>query len=208
MNPDPREFYETRIPFQFNRSLAETEAQALAGDAEAQRVLEDMRAVTTSIRIVVDGEGGGTYALDIDEGQMSAGSECRHVPVVTIRHDQQALAALAREAGDSALGFLGGLAGLAGEMRLTKSRLDNLAHLEGTACLALTGERGFSLITHFGSDPIPDEPDCTIRIADDVYEDLRAGKLPAQDAFMSGRIAIEGDMQMAMELALMALSPD
>lgn len=208
MSPDPREFYQNRIPDQFNRSLDLQQEQAAKDDSEALRILEDMRAVNTSILIRVEGDGGGLFALDIDNGRMTAAPECRHPAFVVIRHDQSALAALVRESGDSALGFLGGLAGLAGEMRLTQSRLSDLADLEGSVCLELTGDSGFSLVTHFGGGDMPDEPDCTIRVDDEAYRDLRAGALPAQEAFMSGRIAIEGDMQLAMQLALAALSPD
>ena len=57
-------------------------------------------------------------------------------------------------------------------------------------------------------DPIPDEPAATISIDADAYRDLRSGELNPQDAFMNGRIKIEGDMQMAMQLALAAISPD
>ena len=74
--------------------------------------------------------------------------------------------------------------------------------------MELKGESGFRVDTHFGSDPLPDEPHCTIRVDDDIYRELRSGSIPAQEAFMSGKIEIEGDMQMAMELALAALSPD
>jgi putative sterol carrier protein len=93
-------------------------------------------------------------------------------------------------------------------MRLTRSRIENLDGLKGTARLELTGNAGFRVDTHFGNDPLPDEPHCIIRMNDDVYRDLRTGSIPAQEAFITGKIAIEGDMQMAMELALAALSPD
>ena len=52
------------------------------------------------------------------------------------------------------------------------------------------------------------EPKCAISIESETYRDLRSGELNSQDAFMGGKIDIEGDMQMAMQLALAALSPD
>ena len=45
-------------------------------------------------------------------------------------------------------------------------------------------------------------------VASDVLAQLRSGELDPQDAFMDGRIEIEGDMEMAIGLALAALSPD
>ena len=55
---------------------------------------------------------------------------------------------------------------------------------------------------------IPDEPAATISIDGDAYRDLRSGELNPQDAFMSGKVEVEGDMQMAMQLALAAMTPD
>lgn len=207
MNSSPTEFYTKRIPEQFNRSFAQQGEQAQT-DAEAQRIFEEMGGVTTSIRVRVDGEGGGDFALDIRDGQMTAAARCAVDPFVTIRHDVKDLKVLIRESGDSALGFLAGLAGRGGEMRLTLSRIKDLESLKGTARLEVTGEAGFCVDTHFGNEPLPDEPHCIIRVDEEVYRELRDGSMPAQEAFMSGKIAIEGDMQMAMELALTALSPD
>ena len=60
----------------------------------------------------------------------------------------------------------------------------------------------------FGSEPIADEPNCSISIDAEAYQKLRSGELNPQDAFMGGQINIEGDMQMAMQLALALMSPD
>ena len=207
MTANPAEFYCEKIPRQFNRSFEEQEQRARTNTDE-QRIFEEMGGVTTSIRVLVEGDGGGEFALDIRNGRMTATPSCATDPFVTIRHDVRDLESLIRESGDSALGFLGGLAGLAGEMRLTKGRIENLDDLKGTARLELKGKSGFRVDTHFGAGPLPDEPDCTIRVDDEIYRDLRAGSIPAQEAFMTGKIEIEGDMQMAMELALAALSPD
>jgi len=41
-----------------------------------------------------------------------------------------------------------------------------------------------------------------------AYADLRSGRLNPQDAFLTGQIQVEGDLQLAMQLALAAVSPD
>ncbi len=97
---------------------------------------------------------------------------------------------------------------MAGDLRLTNQRIENLSGLTGSVRFTLTGENGFSIVTHFGDDPIAAEPDCTIEIEGALYGDLKSGKLPPQEAFMSGKINIDGDMQKAMQLALAAMTPD
>ena len=208
MKTDPKEFYTEQIPAQFREALRRQAELSATQDSVATRILEEMRAVNATLRVIVRGEGGGTFHLNIAAGEAEASDSPAQEPFMTIIHDRAALEALVRESGDSALGFLGGMAGLAGEMKLTSGRIANLAGLKGSIGLELTGEDGFQLVSHFGPDPIPDEPNCTIRIDGSVYDEIRSGALPAQEAFMTGRIEIEGDMQMAMQLALAALSPD
>lgn len=201
--PNPRHFYGERIPTQFNRVLERQESEA-----RDERLLEDLRSVNATLKIVVEAEDGGVFFLNIREGRMACEGEAAHPPFLTLVHDRKAFEVLEREAGDSALGFLGGLSGLAGEMKLTKSRLENLAGLSGALRFELVGDDGFQLLTHFGEEPLPDEPHCCISVDADAYQQLRSGELQPQDAFMGGKIRVEGDMQMAMQLALAALSPD
>ena len=138
---------------------------------------------------------------------MHAADEPHRSPFITLAHDLAAFEVLERESGDSVLGFLGGLAGLGEEMKLTAGRMQNLAGLEGTLRFHVTGEGGFTLLVHFGGEPIG-EPKCSLEISLEAYAKLRAGQLSPQDAFMNGQIVATGDMQMAMQLALAAMTPD
>jgi putative sterol carrier protein len=80
--------------------------------------------------------------------------------------------------------------------------------IEGLIRFEVTGENGFSLLTHFGTGPLPAEPDATIRMAETSYRDLRAGRLDPQTAFLEDEIDAEGDMQKVMQLAFAAAAPD
>lgn len=202
--PTPDHFYREHIPTQFNRALRE---QAALGE-DGRRVYEAMRAVDATIRVDVEGEGGATYFLNIRAGEMRAEPSAEHPPFLTLIQDRRAFERLAREAGDSALALLGGLSGLAGEMRLTRSRIENLAEVDGLVSFEVTGEDGFALRTHFGDGPVPEVPKTTITVDEAAYRDLRSGTLDPQAAFMSHQIVVEGDMQAAMQLALAAIAPD
>lgn len=201
---DPATFYREWIPAQFNRAL---DAQAALGEP-GRRVHDGMRAVSGTIRVEVEGQGGGTFFLNIREGRMSAGESATHAPFLTLIQDRSAFERIAREAGDSAMALLGGLSGLAGEMKLTRARVEMLAGLEGLVHFEVSGEGGFALRTHFGGGAVPESPTTTIRVDEAAYRDLRSGALDPQTAFMTQQIAIEGDMQVAMQLALAAIAPD
>jgi putative sterol carrier protein len=209
--PTPQQYYAEQVPAQFNRLLEEQE-QAVAGAAaeaeHARRVLDGMRDVTATIRVDVQGEGGGTWFLNIRKGRMAAGDAAEQAPFLTMIQDAGSYQRLVQEAGDSALGMLGGLSGLAGEMKLTRARIDNLAGVNGSLQFTLSGDAGFTLLTHFGSGPVAEQPTTSIRVDPEGYRKLRAGEVQAHEAFMSGLIQVEGDMQLAMQLALAALSPD
>lgn len=201
---DPRSFYAARIPAQFNRILEAEQARGQAG----RQTYERMCAVNATIRVDVEGEGGGTFFLNIDRGRMSAGEEASHPPFLTLLQDMGAFRRLAGEAGDSALAVLGGLSGLAGELRLTRSRVEGLREVNALVHFEVTGDPGFAIRTRFGSGPISAEADTTIRMDECAYRELRSGRLDPQTAFMSQQIRVEGDMQTALRLALAAVAPD
>ena len=167
-----------------------------------------MRAVDATIRIEVEGPDGGTFFLNIEGGLMSPGDRAAHRPFLTVIQDRRAFERVAREAGDSALAVLGGLSGLAGEIVLTRARVESLSAVNALVCFEVTGEEGFALRTHFGSAPMPAEPQTRITVAEQAYRQLREGALDPQLAFMNEQIRVEGDLQPAMQLALAAIAPD
>jgi hypothetical protein len=202
--PEPRAFFTEQLPAQFNAALREQEQAARA----AQRALDEMRAVNATIRIDVRGADGGTFFLNVSAGHVSAGEAALHAPVLTLALERASFDRFVAEVGGSALGFLGALSGVAQEMRLTQARVAGLAGLVGSVRFQVRGEDGFTLLTHFGpGEPAP-EPSTSISVDRDAYSDLRAGQLNPQDAFLNGRIQVEGDLQLAMQLALVAVSPD
>ena len=201
---EPRTFFEETLPAQWNAALREQERAV----EDAERLLAGMRGVDATIAVEIEGEGGGRFFLNIAAGRLTPGAAHVHAPFLTLRQDRASFERLAAEVGDSALGFLGALSGLAQEMRLTRARVALLAGLAGSVRFELRGEGGFVLHSQFGAGPAPAAPSTSISVDRDAYRALRAGELNPQDAFLGGKIQVEGDMQLAMQLALAALAPD
>jgi hypothetical protein len=204
---DVRRFYTQRVPAQWNRTL-EAQEEAAKSDEAAARLLAAMRTVNATIGVEVGGDDALCLSLNIEAGRMTAADEATNQPFMTLLHDSDSFETLERESGDSVLGFLGAVAGLKDDMKLTSGRIQTLHGLNGTLRFELRGEKPMVLTAHFGSDPMPEEASCSISIDGQAYAELRSGELQPQDAFMSGQIEVQGDMQMAMQLALAAMSPE
>jgi hypothetical protein len=203
-------FYRERVPAHFARCLEAQETSA-AEQAEAARLLDEMRAVRTSLIVRVEPDSSDArriYCFEIERGRMRLVDEPTRAPFLILDHALADFAALRRECGDSVLGFLGALAGLGDEMKLTAQRVRSLRELAGSLVFELAGPTGFSLVAHFGVDTPADEPRARIRLDEETFAKLRSGALDPQDAFLDGLIDVEGDIDMAIRLALASASPD
>ena len=203
-------FYNERVPAQFNQTFA-LQVERAEHDAEADRLLAQMRAVRASIRIEVAGARNAgliVHLLEIEGGQMRPVERVERPPFFILRHDLDQFRNLSQRCGASVLGFLGSMAGLAEEMKLTTQRVRSLRELEGSLSFEVEGADGFALLAGFGVDELATEPNASIRIQPEVFESLRSRELDPQDAFFDERIGVEGDMEIAIGAALAALSPD
>lgn len=78
------------------------------------------------------------------------------------------------------------------------------ASLTGTLKFDL-GETGVIFVDATQSPPVINNEDtaaaCTVKVTADDFRDMMNGDLDAQAAFMMGKLQIEGDMGVAMQLA-------
>lgn len=63
------------------------------------------------------------------------------------------------------------------------------------------GEAGVIRIAGDSVDNEDGEADCTIKVAEDDFRAIMDGSQDAQAAFMMGKLKVEGDMAVAMQLA-------
>jgi hypothetical protein len=201
---DPRTFYSKTVPDDFNRGLDE---QAALGDA-GRRVLEAMRALSATIRIDLIGDDPASIYLNIENGRMSADLQASHAPFIRIIQDGATLRWFMRETDGSLTALLGALAGLGGEMKLTHKRMLVLEAVDGLIRFEVTGDNGFTLLTHFGTREMPAEPDAVIRMSEDSYAAMRSGRIDPQTAFLDDSIQTEGDLQKVMQVAFAVVAPD
>ncbi len=88
---------------------------------------------------------------------------------------------------------------LAKAVELLNEKLDG-AEIPTSAKFAIEG-LGAIVIDSDGARISDDEADVTLSADADVFQDMISGELNPTNAFMSGRLSIDGDMGAAMQLA-------
>jgi len=177
----PEQFFEQMLPMGFA-------AQAQQGGDGAPR--------EATMQYHVTGDGGGDWTLVISGGKMisTKGSKDAQVTFTVSVDDWR----------DAVLGRDGATLGLI-LPQPRPGRPDNSARalsLKGTMALELARE---------GKDPFKVEmcfnnaatPKTVLKMKLTDYADMQSGKLNGQEAFMTGRIKVEGDMGLLMQIATM-----
>jgi len=176
-NVSPDEFFEQLLPMGF------------AAQAQEGKAPQDL-----SLQFYLTGESGGQWAIAISGGAMTArkGSGIANVTVTLSVDDWR----------DAVLGRDGAALGLIIPPR-RPGRPDNSARvktIKGTLALELARE---------GKDPFKIEvcfnngaaPRTLVRMKIDEYLALQEGRLNGQEAFMTGKLRVEGDLGFLMQIA-------
>jgi hypothetical protein len=191
----PETFFKAKIAPQFSRRLDDLRRQILTLE---QQIQERLNAQGT-VRVVVEGDGGGVWHLNVAKGEMTVTNEAMFPPVMTVYQPRGYFdwaTSMATEAG------LFGPSARNTQGELTKSRLERLKMLKGLLQFTFThlpdgGEQSFCI--QFGDGERPATAQTVLTMKAEDAQKLARGDLQPQVAFMSGVIKVTGDMALAMQ---------
>jgi hypothetical protein len=191
----PETFFKEKVAPQFSRRIEDLRRQIMTLE---QQVQERLTAQGT-VRIVVEGDGGGAWYLNINKGEMTVTMEPAFPPVMTVYQPRGYFDWAVSMTSDAGL-FGPGARSTQGE--LTRSRLERLKMLKGLLQFTFThlpdgGEHSFWI--YFGDGERPAVAQTVLSIKAEDAQRLARGELNPQVAFMSGIIKVTGDMALAMQ---------
>jgi hypothetical protein len=178
----PEQFFEQMLPMGFA--------------AQSQQGAPEGAPREATMQYHVTGDGGGDWTLKISGGQLTAqkGSSDANL-TFTVSVDDWRDAVLGREG--ASLGLI--------LPQPRPGRPDNSARalgLKGTMALELAREAKdpFKVEMCFNNSAAPKT---ILKMKITEYADMQSGKLNGQEAFMTGKIRVEGDMGFLMQIATM-----
>ncbi len=189
----PEDFLKENVAPRFKEKVDELRRRI----ASLEQELQDHLQAQATVRVVIEGEGGGVWYVNIQGGKATVSREPAFTPLMTTYQSYADWLATAR--GD-ALMIAPGQAGA--QRQLTRSRIERLRMLKGTLRFTFThfpdgGERSVDL--QFGEGERPSEPQTVMKIKAEDARKMARGELNPQAAFMGGLVQVSGDMALAMQ---------
>ncbi len=174
---EAKKFFEEIVPKQF----------------EEMDKIEGMEGTEFAIQFNITGEGGGSWTVVVTDGKtMEVRPQEYEKAQITMTLD-------VKDWRDSVTGKLTGLDIMQQTGRGSRAQFDKLKTVAGTLKLELTKDDGslFPLEMMFNKAAAPQT---TLKMKASDYADMQTGKLNGQQAFMSGKLKISGDMGFAMKI--------
>lgn len=168
---------------------------------ESADLIEQMRGVDFGIQLRIQGAGESEFNLVVRNGEMFVSSAAQAAPLVRLSLSEADLEQLAKQVGPSPMALFGGMVKRRG-FALTADRIEKLRALQGTIALHVIGPDSWRLLMHYGTESVPDAPQTTVSVTSETYAKIRNGELNLQGAFLAGDLLLEGDVDLALELAM------
>jgi len=157
------------------------------------------------VRASVTGVGGGVWDLHATEDALVVGRPSREPPGIWVRQSVDDFRATFD--GDPDLPALIPPGWSALDMLFLAAReADALRSVQGRIALELTGQRGrrWTLDVGFGKTGVSaGRPRTTVRVDGATFEGLQSGAIPPMQPLLDGRLVLEGDRALAMQLLLL-----
>src|SRR4051812_3334279 len=159
-----------------------------------------------TVRASISGAGGGTWEIRADGTTLLVGPASKDPPDIWIRQSVGDLR-VALGAADPDLPALLPADWSARDMTFADPRdVDLVRQISGRLAFEIEGRRRrrWVLDVGFGAAGVSaGRPRTTLRIDGATFEGVRAGKIPPMQALLDGRLKIEGDRALAMQLLLL-----
>jgi hypothetical protein len=208
MTVEPIEFLHDHFPQLFSRGIDALKQRASAGDESAQRILDDVTGVTGAASLHVDDEA--PIVLSAREGTLVASREPgADVPVkIAASLPGNAVELLLGEAAKA--GALEDEEVAIGAARTASKRFEDALGGQPLTChVTLRGvpELGDVRVRiGFNVAEPPLEPGFTTELAFEDLEAVQRGELTAQELFLGGKLKMEGDYSLALQIAMQLLT--
>lgn len=202
------EFLRDDFPRLFNRGVEVLERRAESGNEQARRILADIQGVTGAARLEIPGEP--PIVLSAEAGKLSAGeAQAEGVPLKVAAKFPgdaaqvllgQALEAGALENDEVAVGAAQTASkrfedALAGRPMTFAATVKNVPSLGDVA-----------LQVAFNVAEVPGSPGFTAEVDFADLEATRRGELTVQELFLGGKLKMEGDYSMALQISMQLLT--
>jgi hypothetical protein len=161
---------------------------------------------TPLLRVSVSGAGGGAWELALDGTQLLVEPPGREPPDIWLRLSAADLR-LTLGAADPDLPAIVPAGWSARQILIVEPRdIDMVRQLGGRVLVEIEGRRRrrFALDVGFGKAGVAaGRPRTTVRLDSATFEGLQSGAIPPMQPLLDGRLKIEGDRALAMQLLLL-----
>lgn len=189
---DPHRFFTEWLPREFQSAFG-----------PGKRMASDI-----TVAVHLEGDGGGHFVLDVRESVLTvrpAGAPGPD-PQVTMRQtvaDWRAVAV----GEEGAIDLAPPQASPLDVLFVDPSSRQVMAAVKGTVRFEVTGYNGRTwwMLVKFGPQPEAERPDATIAVDAETYSRMLARKLAPPEAYFSGKIVLQGDTSLAMQLGMAML---
>lgn len=204
----PIEFLRESFPQLFARGIEVLENRAAGGDERAQRILADVKGVTGAASLQIDDQP--PVVLSASKGTLTSGdAPADEVPIRIVAFlPGNALELLLGEAARA--GALDNEEVAVGAAQTASKRFEDALAGRPMTCVVTITEvpdlGNIELQVGFNVPALPAEPGFSTELHFSDLESVRRGELTVQELFLGGKLKMEGDYSLALQIAMQLLT--